>query len=86
MVSANLLESRADIVRTEVMCNYDLTFKEQKVDRKLKVVALGGDALHTLFTEKKEKKEGGKEEVKDYWTYKVIRKIGEGADDAVKGD
>ena len=52
MVSANLLESRLDIVRTEVMSNYDLCFYEQKIDRKLYVEVFGGDALHTLFIEK----------------------------------
>ena len=52
MVSANLLESRTDMVRTQVMSNYDLSFKDTTLDRKIKLLALGGDALYTIHTEK----------------------------------
>ena len=53
MVSANLLESKADLIRNKVMNNYDICFKEQKIDRKICFEATGTEVLHTCYTEKK---------------------------------
>lgn len=79
MVSATLLESRIDTVRTHVMSNFDLCFSKQSIDRKvLMQVPDGEDTIQTVYLEKDEKSD--EEEEKDIKTYKVLKRFGELAD------
>ena len=50
MVSADLLESRTDTVRTHVMSNYDLCFWSQNIDRKIRILAAGKDSIQSVYT------------------------------------
>ena len=54
LVSISLLESHAEFIRTEVLNSFDMSFSEisKRDERKLTVLAMGGDALHTVFTNK----------------------------------
>ena len=80
MVSANLLESRTDTVRTHVMSNYDLCLQSQNIDRKICILAGGKDSIQSVYSYEQD---GQKEE--DFWAYRVLRKFGEEAEEAVKG-